>query len=88
MLAMAVDPAGARVAPTVEISLVKRQSEALALGYVATRVLESTIIVVGLIGGALAFATAIGVLTWSPSGASVPSRITPRSGGDRCGCAP
>jgi hypothetical protein len=29
--------------------IVKRQSEAIALGYVATRVLESTIIVVGLI---------------------------------------
>ena len=29
--------------------IVKRQSEALAIGYVATRVLESTIIVVGLI---------------------------------------
>jgi hypothetical protein len=29
--------------------IVKRQSEAIALGYVATRVLESTIIVVGVI---------------------------------------
>jgi Domain of unknown function (DUF4386) len=29
--------------------IVKRQSESIALGYVATRVLESTIIVVGLI---------------------------------------
>jgi hypothetical protein len=33
--------------------IVKRQSEAIARGYVATRFLESTVIVVGLIGGAL-----------------------------------
>jgi uncharacterized protein DUF4386 len=43
-------PAIAGIATAVVLfPIVKRQSESIALGYVATRVLESTIIVVGLI---------------------------------------
>jgi hypothetical protein len=51
--------------------LVKRQSEAIALGYVATRVLESTIIVVGLIS-----LLAVVTLRQDLAGAAGPDRAT------------